>query len=73
MKRKRGGLGLFMSLPLVVAGGVAGALAGFLLLILVGYLINPGNGQAGLAAIFVGAPLGALIGAGLGIRIARRM
>ena len=73
MKRRSKPLGFFMCLPLALVGAFCGAFLGFLaLLILVG-LRDPGNGQGGLFAIFVGVPIGALAGAVFGFRLARSL
>ena len=52
---------------LAVAGGVIGAIVGFLVT-LVGFGMTGGDGQAGVAAILFGLPLGGWIGAEVAVR-----
>jgi uncharacterized protein YcfJ len=52
---------------IAVAGGVIGAIVGFLVT-LVGFGMTGGDGQAGAAAILFGLPLGGWIGAEVAVR-----
>ena len=65
-------LGFFMCLPLALLGGMVGAFVGFVsLLIFLG--LTSGSNLAGLPAIIFGGPIGAVVGAALGFRTARRL